>query len=1134
MVATISVTGSSGIEASNTDLAFTIRLSSAQADPVTVSYMIVSGTARDGANEDFYGRDWYSIRTVTFNPGETTKTVTAPVVHDNAVEFDEALVIQLFDPVNGEFADGAKFGQAVSWIYDNDGVGNKLSMFVTDSILTEGNSGTKVAKFIISMSQAQATDTVFTYRTIAGSASEGSDFVSKTGTFTMFAGQTEATVSIVVKGDTLDEQTEDFFLKVDAPSIIASGDIGTVGRAVIVDNDSADGPTISVEGGRVLESNSGDVPFIITLSEASTETVTVSYRLVPGTARDGANEDFYGEDYYGVRTLTFAPGEVTKQIIAPITHDNLVEPDESLVLQLVNPVNASFGGDARVLNTTGWILDNDSADNKRAVHVTDAVVTEGDNGSKLATFHISLSRESETDTEFTWKTVDGSALAGKDYRAESGTLTLAAGQTEASISIRIKSDTLVEGAESFYLDLAQPASVAGGAFGTVGKATILDNDGAAGPSISIEGSRVIESNSSDMAFHVMLSEPSSTTVTVSYRAISGTALSTGNQDFYGEDYYGTRLLTFNPGETSKVVAVPVTHDNLSEADESVVLQLVDPTNATFVGGVTTLNATGWILDNDNVGTTRSVFISSPTVEERNETGDTQASFVVSLSRAFETRTVLDYGTVDGSARAGRDYVAKSGQLVFEAGQTEAIVVVDILNDVNFEASETFALRIKPPLPAGFALGTSALEYATILDASVIGTSDAQVLRGTIFRDAIDGKGGADRIYGGASADLLAGDTGNDTLYGGSGSDRLIGGGGRDTLVGGAGDDRMEGGGGNDRYDVRDAGDEVIEGRDRGTDVVYSKIDYTLTDNVENLFLKGTAANGAGNSLDNDITGSDVDNLLEGLSGNDRMYGRSGNDTVLGGGGNDRLFGNDGNDRLDGGTGRDVMQGAEGDDTYVVDNAGDKITEGRNKGIDTVESEVDWILGDNLENLTLLEDAADGSGNGLGNVIYGNSERNTIKGKGGGDTIYGGGGSDRLQGDSGKDALYGGTGNDRIDGGAGNDLLNGGLGSDVLTGGGGSDSFVFTDAAESATGSKRDTISDFDRGNDRVDLRRFDADTTRSGTQDFDYIRDDAFSSTAGELRFKNGVLFGDVDGDGVADFSIAIGVNNLSGSDFLL
>ncbi|EIM27527.1 M10 family metallopeptidase [Microvirga lotononidis] len=172
--------------------------------------------------------------------------------------------------------------------------------------------------------------------------------------------------------------------------------------------------------------------------------------------------------------------------------------------------------------------------------------------------------------------------------------------------------------------------------------------------------------------------------------------------------------------------------------------------------------------------------------------------------------------------------------------------------------------------------------------------------------------------------------------------------------------------------------------------------------------------------------------------------------------------------------------------------------------------------------SLVENASGGS---AGDVIKGNAAINTLRGNGGNDKLYGLGGGD---------ALFGGSGSDRLEGGAGNDKLYGQAGKDILVGGSGADTFVFQ-ALSDSRGSSFDTIQDFRRGSDRIDLRSIDANTKVAGNQAFTFIGKSAFHHKAGELRFSDGILSADVNGDSLVDFKVKVaGLSALSKGDFYL
>ena len=263
-----------------------------------------------------------------------------------------------------------------------------------------------------------------------------------------------------------------------------------------------------------------------------------------------------------------------------------------------------------------------------------------------------------------------------------------------------------------------------------------------------------------------------------------------------------------------------------------------------------------------------------------------------------------------------------------------------------------------------------------------------------------------------------------------------------------------------------------------------------------------------------------------------------------------------------------VRGRAGDDTYIVDDPDIALVELDGEGTDLVKAASSFTLGDNFENLTLLGGGNHrGVGNDLANTITGNPGDNVLGGRLGDDTVsggdgddllYGGGGSDSLVGDDGQDTLrggfandrlvggggddrlLGGNGNDRLNGNNGDDVLIGGLGKDVLFGQNDADSFVFTRVLDSTVGTTRDQIKDFSAADgDLIDLSAIDADANTGADDAFTFIGNAAYSGIAGELRFTsyvtNSIIRGDVDGDGVDDFQIAVaGVTTLSVGDFVL
>jgi Ca2+-binding RTX toxin-like protein len=417
--------------------------------------------------------------------------------------------------------------------------------------------------------------------------------------------------------------------------------------------------------------------------------------------------------------------------------------------------------------------------------------------------------------------------------------------------------------------------------------------------------------------------------------------------------------------------------------------------------------------------------------------------------------------------------------------------------------------------------------------------------GSEAADLMAGQGGADRLLGLADKDDIRGNGGDDELAGGSGDDRLQGGDGDDLLQGGSGDDRIEGGNGLDGVSYSGAAGGIA---------------------IDLLSTGPQDSGGAGfdelTGIEN-VVGSAFADSLRGSAGDNRIDGGGGRDLLFGRGGNDRLFGDGGDDVLAGGAGDDKLHGGLGDDVFLVGDAGDEAIEGFEGGRDLVRAEIDFTIGDNIENLRLIGRAATGTGNALDNWIVGNDGNNILygldgsddtRGQRGSDEIHGGDGDDRSYGGLGDDVIYGDAGNDRLtgeggdddvrggadddalygrggadalNGGEGDDRLIGGSGVDRITGGTGLDVFAFDKGDSGATRVLADIITDFSHEEgDRIHLALIDANTATAGDQSFQFIGESDFTGNSAELRSEifqgNTYLSGDLDGDRAADFFIRI------------
>ena len=436
--------------------------------------------------------------------------------------------------------------------------------------------------------------------------------------------------------------------------------------------------------------------------------------------------------------------------------------------------------------------------------------------------------------------------------------------------------------------------------------------------------------------------------------------------------------------------------------------------------------------------------------------------------------------------------------------------------------------------------------------------DRSVAYTGIERFDIQTGSGNDDIITGNGDDIIRLGNGDDFAFGNGGNDNIRGGDGNDLLNGGSGNDTLRGGGGDDAYVVDAGGDKVEETANNGTDTVISRISYTLGANLENLTLSGMAGaiNGTGNELDNVIIGNASANILDGGLGADTLRGEGGDDTyivdssdtviedpgegtdtvradfsytlganvenlrlggtgAINGTGNELdnvIEGNDANNVIDGRAGADVMRGRGGDDLYFVDNAGDVIDENPGGGTDAVRSSVSYTLSGDVEKLTLVGSAADGTGNGLDNVITGSPVDNLLRG---------GGGNDRLEGRD---------GDDRLEGGPGNDLLYGQAGADE---------FRFDSALDPTT--NVDTLADFVSADDSILLKNdIFTEAGPNGTLDADAYHEGTAAADAEDRIIydsASGFIYYDADGAGGADAVLFARVSpgtDLSNTDFII
>ncbi|MBU2960317.1 hypothetical protein KO516_05690 [Citreicella sp. C3M06] len=1049
-------------------LRFVVSLSEPATDAITVNYRtLLNGTAND--DDLYYAPTGTSNNgTLTFAPGETTASIYVYARSDATHEIDNNFTIELFDEsANAALAGDAPVLRANGIIHDDDGTGSDLDLFVSDPVLVEGDSGSQLALFEIDLSRPASSALTVLYTTKNVSAIAGQDYQAQSGSVTFAPGQTTASVAVPVFGDMISEPTEAFSLVVTPPSNSVFGTGGLVGTATVLDDDSGAGPVISIADGAALEGEY--IRFVVTLSEPASDAVTVNYRtLLNGTANE---DDLYyaSSSSSNNDTVTFAPGETTASIYVYARSDSTNERDQNFSIELYDQSdNAALAGGAAVLSANAVIYDDDGTGPNLDLFVSDPLLIEGDSGSQLALFQIDLSQPASSALTVRYSTADGSATAGQDYQAQSGTVTFAAGENTATVAVPVFGDRLSEPSEAFSLVVTPPLGVSLGSGGLVGTATILDDDSGLGPVISIADSTNLEGEY--LRFVVTLSEPATDAVTVNYRTLLTGSADDDDLYYASSSSSNNGTVTFAAGETTASIYVYIRSDSSDERDENFAIELYDESsNASLAGGVSTLRANATILDDDGAGS-NTMLLASPDPVFEGYGGTFLRAIEVQLSQPLTTAETFDVTATGFTATLGDDVTLVTDTVTFVPGQTSATVLVRTRSDNLVEGTETFQLNFTaragtyvngtiPSVTVSIEDGAGYGGTPTTMDDRLIGTMgadniDALAGNDTVFgwfgadtlfgnagRDRLWGGPGNDRLWGGLDNDLLVGEDGADLLRGEAGGDTLRGGLGNDTLFGGAdndllageagndvlwgedGEDTLQGGGGNDSLHGGTGADQLHGGTAR---------DRLWADNGNDSVWGGDGRDRAFLGGGDDVYTDTSQNTAEGA---DTVWGGSGNDTISTGGGDDLVHGQLGDDSVEGGLGNDSLYGESGADTLIGGDGADLLEGG---------ASADLLLAGGWNDTVRGGDGADMARLGLGNDLYtdtaqgGALGQDTVWGDGGNDTINGGGGDDLLYGNGGRDSLVGADGNDVLRGGFHHDTLVGGSGADTLYGENGND------------------------------------------------------------------------------------------------
>jgi hypothetical protein len=1070
-IPTVSIGNTSVVEGNTgtSTATFTVTLSHPTSRTVTITYNTQDGTATT-ANGDYVG---IASGTVTFAPGETSKTIHVTINGDTTYEADETFTVRLNSATNATIEPEARIGTGT--ILNDDGRPIASISPATVSV-NEGDSSINLITFTVTLSNPSTEVVEIFYETLDGIATLADLDYSETVGSLIFnpGGALSQTVTVAVYGDTQFEPDETFEVKLTGATNASISPTQNTSVVTILNDDLR--PTIAIEPIEIsrLENNSGTLAYTFTvrLSHASSETITVNYSTQDGTATAG-------EDYVATSgTLTFNPGGTLSRTITVLVNGDMVhEDDEFFLIQLDSPVNATLNSEFS--QARGIILNDDPIP---TVSLSPGIVShEEGNGDTVAyTFTVSLSNPSDKPITVSYATNDGTAtVADGDYLANIGTLTFNPGTPlTQTITVLVNGDTTYEPTESFTVHLTEATNATIDGLSAVGAGVIFNDDPI--PSLTIDDVSLLEGDSGTTiaTFTVSLSNPSYQPITVDFATQDGTA-TVADGDYLSQ----SGQLMFTPGETTQTIAITINSDTKREANETFRLVLRNPINATIDKAV----GIGTILNDDDIPTA-SIAAATATQLEGNS-GTAVYTFIVNLSNPSDTPVTIRYRTEDGTATvADGDYVRHEGTLTFNPGETSKPISVLVNGDTKFETDEAFSVKLIQATNAALnPNGSRAL--ATIRNddrlPSVAFTTHQQV-----------GKGGA-RLWITAELSAVAGvDVVVPLLLSGTATD------GRDYTIANrsiliSAGSRRASVAVNLLADSEDETDEALivqmgtpvnavtsgvtsqiinidrtissaaiftitpDVRETGVDTITIQFNepitnFTLRDFVLTLDEQPLSLEGAVLSTTDNITWI-VSNLtaLTEVEGVYQIALRTGSITDIAG----NLF------------------QARISSTWMTGRTGTALPDIKFKkaknGVQIRGTNQSEVIRGNWRNDIIYG----GGGNdtligGRGKPqfghdrLYGGNGNDVLYGGNGNDLLDGGKGNDTLYGGKGRDLLIGGMGNDRLVGGEGHDILVGGKGRDTLTGGKGQDMFVFERLDEGA-----DLITDFNPNEDRIDVRR---------------------------------------------------------------
>ena len=689
----------------------TVQRLGTTAGTATVDYAVEPGSATPppAADADFSpsGGAGPLTGTLTFPPGQSTRSFTIPIVDDALVEGSETILLSLHNPTAGALL-GAQ-PTVVLTIVDDDRAGTaqfskatataqEFASSVTLMVTRTGPTGSAASVPYHLAGKVTGVDTALT---------------PLDGTVDFEPGQSGVPLVINLLNDPTQDGNAALTATLDTPS---SGDLalGTPKLATVTLVDYLGTvqfaqPTFTVGEAR------GSATIALTRVGGTTRPTTVHF-ATGGGAEDSATPSASsgscspGADYRRIvdGSLTFNPGETSRTFTVQLCGDSVVEsPDpETLTLRLLS-VSAPATMGAQSTAVLG-IQDNDGGGTVRFSSGSYSVTE----GTPTATLTV-LRASGAGNVTVPW-TLGGSAILNTDYEGPtSGELEFGPKQTSASLPIRILNDTLIDGLKNLVVILGAPSG--GATLGSPSVATLGIGDNEPSVRFSSAVYNVSESSSS-VGVTVMRDGSTGSTVTLQVKTTTGGTATAGTCGS-GADFTAVTVpVTFTPGQTSRTVTIPLCSDTGVEELETIALVLDNVTGAT---SGTPSAATIKIAENDVAGAAQFA-VDASSVSETQGTANVQVTRAGGSASGLEVHWTITGGTAvhDGAPGPGIDYTgATSGVVVFELNEISRSIQVPVGPRTGSQGPRSVTLVLDGAAGGG-TLGARTTTTLWILDADL--------------------------------------------------------------------------------------------------------------------------------------------------------------------------------------------------------------------------------------------------------------------------------------------------------------------------------------------------------------------------------------------------------------------------------